>query len=110
MSDEKRRSRRYEVNANAQVADQSPHRIVNISLGGICLRTSELAEMGTILDLQINFHHPSGTIATRGEVVWRKQGPEMTMGVRFVELNSEHQRILRRYLGDTDVSEEVPTS
>jgi len=74
------------------------HRIQNISLGGICIQTDSLEELGALVDLVINFPELDNAISVRGEVVWANPEPPMDIGIRFVELDNEQKETLRRYI------------
>src|SRR5438552_11435541 len=46
MNDDARVHPRYEIDASADVPGSGTHRIQNISLGGICIQTSAIEEVG----------------------------------------------------------------
>ncbi len=100
---EKREFARYEVTAYVDYTGSEIllyHRIENISLGGICLQTSSVEDLGTIVDLVINFPDlDDETLSARGEVVWANREPPMDMGIRFLGLDEDRKKILRDYLG-----------
>jgi uncharacterized protein (TIGR02266 family) len=106
MSDEatgrdKREHPRYEVTAYVDYSGSEVllyHRIENISLGGICIQTAAVEEVGTVVDLMINFPDLDTSIAVQGEVVWSNREPPMDMGIRYVDLDDERRETLRRYL------------
>ena len=57
---------RYEVNAYVDYTGNEMllfHRIQNISLGGVCIKTSGVEEIGTIVDLVLNFPDLDASIA-----------------------------------------------
>ena len=98
---EKRVHARYEVTAYVDYSGSEVllyHRIENISLGGICIQTAAVEEVGTIVDLMINFPDLDTSIAVQGEVVWCNREPPMDMGIRYVDLDDERRETLRRYL------------
>lgn len=74
------------------------HRLQNISLGGLCLQTEAMEELGTTVDLVINFPELDASISVRGEVVWANPDPPSDLGIRFVDLDSDRKETLRRYL------------
>jgi hypothetical protein len=91
----------YEVNAyleftGAEVALH--HRIQNISLGGVCLEVSRVEDVGTTVDLVINFPDLSASLSVRGQVVWVNRNPPMDMGIRYIELDNERREMLRKYI------------
>ena len=53
------------------------HRIQNISLGGVCIQSSGVEDVGTMVDLVINFPDLDASIAVKGEVVWvNREAPD----------------------------------
>ena len=95
---------RYEVDAFADVTGTEillNHRVCNISLGGICLQTQSVEDVGTVVDLVINFPELQSTIAVKGEVVWVNREPPEDMGIRYVNLGEERKRTLKKYLANT---------
>ncbi len=96
-----RKHPRYEVDAFADMTGTEillNHKVCNISLGGICLQTQSVEEVGTVVDLVINFPELETTIAVKGEVVWVNREPPEDMGIRYVDLSEERKRTLRKYL------------
>jgi len=93
---------RFEVNAYVDYTGNEVllfHRIQNISLGGVCIQTSGVEEVGTVVDLVLNFPELDASIAVKGEVVWANREPPMDMGIRFVELDESKRETLRQYIG-----------
>ena len=74
------------------------HRIKNISLGGICIQSPAVEDVGTVVDLVIEFPDLDATIAVKGEVVWSNAEPPMDMGIRYTDLDHDRKDTLRRYL------------
>lgn len=74
------------------------HKVQNISLGGICIQSLAVEEIGTAVDLVLNFPELEATIGVKGEVVWANREPPMDMGIRFVDLDDDRRDTLRRYL------------
>ncbi len=100
-SDEQRRYPRYEVNALVELpgGDHAPHRVQNISLGGLSIATAELAEVGTVVELVVNFPDLDGSaLRARGQVVWANREPPGDLGIRWLELDDGKRELLRRYL------------
>jgi uncharacterized protein (TIGR02266 family) len=98
---DKRLHPRYEVTAYVDYAGSEVllyHRIENISLGGICIQTASVEDVGTIVDLVINFPDLDTSIAVQGEVVWANREPPMDMGIRYVDLDDERRDTLKRYI------------
>jgi uncharacterized protein (TIGR02266 family) len=100
-SEQPREFPRYEVNAYVDYTGNEVllfHRIQNISLGGVCIQTSGVEEVGTVVDLVLNFPDLDASIAVRGEVVWANREPPMDMGIRFIEVDEERKDTLRKYI------------
>jgi hypothetical protein len=97
-----RRFPRYEVNALVDVTGTEVllfHKIQNISLGGISIQSPTIEEIGTIVDLVINFPGPSAdSISIKGEVVWVNREPPMDMGIRYVDLDEGSKEKLKKLL------------
>lgn len=74
------------------------HKIRNISLGGVCIQSAAVEEVGTTVDLVLNFPDLEATIGVRGEVAWANREPPMDMGIRFIDLDDDRRDTLRRYL------------
>ena len=104
MTDADRKTRehpRYEVSAYVDYTGTEVllyHRIQNISLGGICISSPSIEEVGTVVDLVINFPEVGNSLAVRGEVVWANRDPPMDMGIRYVEMDEERLATLRQYI------------
>lgn len=96
-----RRYPRFEVTAYVDYAGSEVllyHRIENISLGGICIQTASIEDIGTVVDLVINFPDLDTSISVRGEVVWANREPPMDMGIRYHDLDDERRDTLRKYI------------
>lgn len=91
---------RYEISAYVDYATSNDvmlyHRIQNISLGGICITAPQVEELGTIIDLQINFPELGHVLELRGEVVWVNRDPPMDMGIRYLDLKDNERDLLRQ--------------
>jgi hypothetical protein len=74
------------------------HKVRNISLGGICIEGAAIEEVGTIVDLVLNFPDLDSSVALQGEVVWANREPPMDMGIRYVNLDGDRKDALRKYL------------
>jgi len=96
-----RKHPRYEVDAFADLTGTEillNHKVCNISLGGICLQTQSVEEVGTVVDLVINFPELDTTIAVKGEVVWVNREPPEDMGIRYVDMDESLRRTLKKFL------------
>lgn len=92
---------RFEVEARVDYTGTEillNHRIQNLSLGGLCIQGDALEEMGTTVDLVINFPELGTSITARGEVVWVNAEAPCDMGIRFLDLDNERKETLRKYL------------
>ena len=100
-SEQPREFPRYEVNAYVDYTGNEVllfHRIQNISLGGVCIQTSGVEEVGTVVDLVLNFPDLDSSIAVRGEVVWANRDPPMDMGIRYIDMDEERKDTRRKYI------------
>ena len=92
---------RFEVNAYVDFTGNEVllfHRIQNISLGGVCIQTTGVEEVGTLVDLVLNFPDLDASIAVTGEVVWANREPPMDMGIRYVEMDDGKRETLKQYI------------
>ena len=105
MAEADRRAReypRYEVSAYVDYTGSEVllyHRIENISLGGVCISSPSIEEIGTLVDLVINFPELGTSLSTRGEVVWANREPPMDMGIRYVDLDDARKETLKQFIG-----------
>jgi uncharacterized protein (TIGR02266 family) len=74
------------------------HKARNISLGGICIQSASVEDVGTIVELVLNFPDLDASLAVQGEVVWANREAPMDMGIRYVDLDNERRDTLRKYL------------
>ena len=104
MPEADRRARqyaRYEVSAYVDYTGSEVllyHRIQNISLGGICIQTPSIEEVGNLVDLVINFPELGTSLSLRGEVVWANRDPPMDMGIRYIDMDEARRETLRQYI------------
>lgn len=70
-------------------------RVQNISLGGICISTPMLEEVGTEVDLVIQFPDLDATFDVAGQVIWVNDKELSDMGVRFLDMNAEREQRLQ---------------
>ena len=98
---ESREHPRYEVNAYVDYTGREVglyHKVANISMGGICIQSSNVEDVGTIVDLVINFPELNASIAVKGEVVWTNREPPADMGIRYLTLDERRRATLRKYI------------
>lgn len=74
------------------------HKVRNISLGGICIQSASVEDVGTIVELVLNFPDLDASLAVQGEVVWANREAPMDMGIRYVDLDNERRDTLRKYM------------
>ena len=104
MADDSSRDRafpRYEVSAFVDYAGGEVllhHRIQNISMGGICIQSPSIEEVGSVVELVVNFPDLGRSLAVRGQVMWANREPPMDMGIRYVEMDDQKREALREYL------------
>jgi len=72
--------------------------IENISLGGLCISLPAVLDVGTVVDLVINFSSIGDEIQVEGVVVWCSDDPEIVAGVKFINLEGEAREKIRNYL------------
>jgi uncharacterized protein (TIGR02266 family) len=77
------------------------HRIANISLGGVCITSPNVEEVGTVVDLVINFPEGGASLALKGEVVWVNRDAPADMGIRYLNLDDEKREQLRQLIQRT---------
>lgn len=98
---EQRKTPRYEVAAIADCTGSEVylrHRLLNISLGGVCIQVEAAEEIGTEVDLLIHFPDLNVSLPARGQVVWANRSHPVDMGIRFVGLDEKKQESLKQYL------------
>ena len=100
-SEQVREFPRYEVNAYVDYTGNEVllfHRIQNISLGGVCIRTSGIEEVGTWSIWCSTSPSSTPRSPCKGEVVWANREPPMDMGIRYIDLDEERKDTLRKYI------------
>jgi len=101
MADQAREYPRYEVEAYVDVTASDVllyHRIQNISLGGICIQTPYIQEVGAFVDVVINFPDLGTQVALRGQVAWANREPPQDVGIRWMDLDEDRRDLLRKYI------------
>jgi uncharacterized protein (TIGR02266 family) len=101
MPDRARSHPRYEVEAYVDVTASDVllyHRIQNLSLGGICIQTPLIQEVGAMVDVVINFPDLSAQVALQGQVVWANREPPQDVGIRWINLDDARRELLERYI------------
>ena len=98
---EQRAHPRYEVNAYVDFTGSEVllyHKIQNVSLGGICIQSASVEEVGTIVDLVVNFPDLGTQLSLKGEVAWVNREPPMDMGIRYIDLDEHKKDTLRKFI------------
>jgi uncharacterized protein (TIGR02266 family) len=98
---EQRKTPRYEVSALVDCTGTEVylrHRVINISLGGVCIQVDAAEEIGTEVELLIHFPDLNASLPARGQVVWANRSHPVDMGIRFVNLDDKKQDTLKQYL------------
>lgn len=102
MNQERRQDPRYSVPALVDYTGSELllcHPIHNLSLWGISICSCCDEEVGSFVDLVLDLDLLNTSIAAQGEVVWTEdQGDLKVLGIRFVELDEDRLKVLKRYL------------
>ena len=92
---------RYEIAAHVDCAGSEVmlhYKLQNISLGGLCIQSDHVEEVGTEVDLMIHFPDLNASFACRGEVVWANRSSPKDMGIRFTALDDRKVETLKQYI------------
>lgn len=92
---------RYEVDAYADVAGQEVllyHRIRNVSLGGLCIESLPVGEVGSEVAVTLSFPELGAEVALSGEIAWANHAPHPDLGIRWTSLGDDERDLLSRYL------------
>jgi uncharacterized protein (TIGR02266 family) len=92
---------RYEVQATVDVTGTEVllyHKIQNLSLGGICIQTATIEDVGALVDVIITFPELGEELTLTGQVVWANREPPGDMGIRWLSLDDARAAVLERYL------------
>jgi uncharacterized protein (TIGR02266 family) len=98
---EQRKTPRYEVSAFVDCTGSEVylhHKVLNVSLGGVCIQCDAAEEIGTEVELLIHFPELNASIPARGQVVWANRSTPVDMGIRFVNLDDKKQETLKQYI------------
>jgi uncharacterized protein (TIGR02266 family) len=97
VKDDARVHPRYEIESEADVSGGSG-RIQNISLGGICIRTSRLQEVGAPVDVVLDLPQLGRRLELAGQVVWVNREPPEDVGIRWTDLDDARRQLLGEYI------------
>ena len=101
MSEGAREFPRYEVKAYVDYAGTDVllyHGIQNVSLGGICIHSPTVEEVGTMVNVVVNFPDLGKQLALTGEVVWCNRDEPQDMGIKWTHLTAYDRAALKEYL------------
>jgi Tfp pilus assembly protein PilZ len=98
ITDEERAHPRYEIDASADLSGSGSHRIQNISLGGICIQTANIEEVGAPVDVVLHLSDDGARLDLHGQVVWVNREPPEDVGIRWTRLDEEHRVALADYI------------
>ena len=97
VQDDARVHPRYEIESSADISGGS-HRIQNISLGGICIRTSRLQEVGAPVDVVLDLPELGRRLELSGQVVWVNREPPEDVGIRWTNVDETRRKLLGEYI------------
>ena len=116
LGPENRVSPRYEITAPAYVDSVGGEvflnqKLLNLSLGGLCLRCDAAEEIGTVVDLVVHFPELGTSVAARGQVIWANRTHPCDIGVKFIGMDERRLETLRQYIGRIQsAQEQLPAS
>jgi|GEM_PF-817465 len=103
---EKRQYPRIEANAYLDYNTSDKvllfHAIENISLGGVSISAPLVEEVGSIVEMSINFPEEDEVVELRGEVVWARIEEHAKMGIKFIDVSDEVREKLKTLLAKTN--------
>ena len=100
-SPEQRKNPRYELSAHIDCMGSEVylhHKLLNISLGGICFQCDSPEPIGTEVELLIHFPDIGAQLPCRAQVVWINRSAPGDMGLRFLGMDDKKQETLNKYL------------
>jgi hypothetical protein len=92
---------RFEVNAYVDYTGNEVllfHRIQNISLGGVCIQTTGVEEVGTLVDLVLNFPDLDASIASPARSCGRTASRRWTWASATSTWTKSARTPLRKYI------------
>ncbi len=101
MTENSREYPRYEVNAYVDFAGTEVllyHAIQNVSLGGICINVPAVENVGTRVNVVINFPDLGKEVSLTGIVVWANDHEPKDMGIRWIDLQDTDRLALLEYI------------
>lgn len=112
---ENRQTARYEITAPAYVDSVGGEvflnqKLLNLSLGGLCLRCDAAEEIGTVVDLVVHFPELGTSVAARGQVIWANRTHPCDMGVKFIGMDERRLETLRQYIARIQSAQAQPAA
>ncbi len=98
---EQRKTPRYELSAYIDCAGSEVylhHKLLNISLGGICFQCDSPEPVGTEVELLVHFPEISAQLPCRAQVVWANRSAPCDMGLKFLGMDDKKTETLHKYL------------
>lgn len=98
---EQRKCPRYELSAYIDCAGSEVflhHKLLNISLSGVCFRCDSPESVGTEVELLVHFPDIGAQLPCRAQVVWVNRSAPGDMGLRFLGMDDKKHEILNKYL------------
>jgi uncharacterized protein (TIGR02266 family) len=100
--EDKRSSKRVPVDLVAAISkggDTFNGTIINCSLNGMFLRTSQKLDLGDIITISVLLPNQTNPLMVRSTVIWTDWNPgNPGFGVHFVTIPDEHAETLKEYL------------
>lgn len=112
---ENRQTPRYEITAPAYVDSVGGEvfvnqKLLNLSLGGLCLRCDAAEEIGTVVDLVVHFPELGASVAARGQVIWANRTHPCDIGVKFIGMDERRLETLRQYIARIQSAQAQPAA
>jgi Tfp pilus assembly protein PilZ len=100
--EDKRSSKRVPVDLEATISkggDSFKGVIINCSLNGMFLRTTQKLELSDIITISVLLPNQPNPLMVRSTVIWTDWNPgNPGFGVHFVTIPDEHAETLKEYL------------
>ena len=74
------------------------HKVVNLSIGGICIQSPSVEPVGKSVSLSLNFPELNKALEVSGVVVWTNEETPSDMGIRFTNLSESDIEVIRNYI------------
>jgi uncharacterized protein (TIGR02266 family) len=100
-SEESRRHPRVQIHATVDYTAENlvlDNKVENVSMGGVCIRTTRPEPVGTPVEVTLNFLTAHEEAQVEGEVIWTQAAKECRMGIRFNPLSDEQKARFNRLI------------